>query len=91
MTLSSCQLRSEIKYIVRIYPFADDIYQKFLQWLEAIARHHKMVSGSDKVTMAFLLQILIDAAHVSSRQLLRILPLKLDLPLNLADITEQIL
>lgn len=50
-----------------------------------------MVSGRDKVTMAFLLQILIDTAHVSRRQLLRILPLKLNLPLDLADITEQIL
>lgn len=41
--------------------------------------------------MALLLQILVDTTHIPHRQLLRVLPLQLNLPLHLTDIAQQVL
>jgi hypothetical protein len=53
--------------------------------------NNKMIDSSDKITLTLLLQVLINTAQEARRKFLRILPLKLNLPLHLSHITQKIL
>lgn len=76
---------------VGLYPFPDNIHEKLLKRFKAITRSHQVIDRGNKITMTLFLQILIDIAHIPCRQLLCILPFEFNLPLHLADVSEQIL
>ena len=68
------------------YSFSNDIHQELLHRLKAVTGNNEMIDSRGKVTLALVLQVLIDGSQKSCRCLLRILPFKLDLLLDLTDV-----